>query len=416
VRGGSRWRAERPFAHVADLRVARNSRAELLTLAELGALASIDPDASSRRAALWQVAALERDPRSLFAGASPPAAASPLPEMSALEETLADYRASGVSTGPHVMAHLRERLAQRGVLSATALRDVPNGRWVRTAGHVIVRQRPGSANGICFLTLEDDTGTANAVLTPEQFRRFRVPLHTSPLVEIEGPVQNVDGVLHVRVKRLAPLALAAADSPQPEPRCPPRTTTTRNQRRRDAQSSRPAHLAPPSGGSMSRVTAGAGASGRRGAAHIGLLGPLLCWAIVYADIGTSVYYVPGILFREVGSSAASFVLATSIVFVFLAEKYADISARYAGGGGVVSVATDAFGPRVGASAACDPGRLLPTAAISAVSVSYLATMFLAGTRRADPLGGRADPARVLNWVGIRESAAWRRDRRPRSPC
>mgnify|MGYP003454519058 CR=1 FL=1 len=83
---------------------------------------------------------------------------------------------------------------------------------------------------------------------------------------------------------------------------------------------------------MSRVTAGAGASGRRGAAHIGLLGPLLCWAIVYADIGTSVYYVPGILFREVGSSAASFVLATSIVFVFLAEKYADISARYAGGG------------------------------------------------------------------------------------
>jgi error-prone DNA polymerase len=188
----------------------------LLTLAELGALASIDPDASSRRAALWQVAALERDPRSLFAGASPPAAASPLPEMSALEETLADYRASGVSTGPHVMAHLRERLAQRGVLSATALRDVPNGRWVRTAGHVIVRQRPGSANGICFLTLEDETGTANAVLTPQQFRRFRVPLHTSPLIEIEGPVQNVDGVLHVRVKRLAPLALAAADSPQPE--------------------------------------------------------------------------------------------------------------------------------------------------------------------------------------------------------
>ena len=210
-------RGERPFAHVADLaRRAELSRTELLTLAELGALASIDPDASSRRAALWQVAALERDPRSLFAGASPPAAASPLPEMSALEETLADYRASGVSTGPHVMAHLRERLAQRGVLSATALRDVPNGRWVRTAGHVIVRQRPGSANGICFLTLEDETGTSNAVLTPQQFRRFRVPLHTSPLVEIEGPVQNVDGVLHVRVKRLVPLALAAADSPQPE--------------------------------------------------------------------------------------------------------------------------------------------------------------------------------------------------------
>jgi len=213
-------RGERPFAHVADLaRRAELSRAELLTLAELGALASIDPDACSRRAALWQVAALERDHRSLFAGASPPAATSPLPEMSALEETLADYRASGVSTGPHVMAHLRERLAQRGVLSAIALRDVPNDCWVRTAGHVIVRQRPGSAGGMCFLTIEDETGTSNAVLGPQQFRRFRVALHTSPLVEIAGTVQNVDGVLHVRVKHLATLALEA-DSPPPGAQLP----------------------------------------------------------------------------------------------------------------------------------------------------------------------------------------------------
>ncbi len=94
------------------------------------------------------------------------------------------------------------------------------------------------------------------------------------------------------------------------------------------------------------ASTGGGRIGRRGATQLGLLGPVLCWAIVYADIGTSVYYVPGILYRDVGTSAASFVLATSIVFVFLAEKYADISARYANGGGVVSVATDAFGPRV----------------------------------------------------------------------
>ncbi len=214
-------RDERPFAHVADLaKRAALSRAELLTLAELGALASIDADASSRRAALWQVAALERDPRSLFAGTSPPSATSPLPEMSALEETLADYRASGISTGPHVMAHLRDRLTRRGVLSATVLRDVPNGRWVRTAGHVIVRQRPDSANGVCFLTLEDETGTSNAVLTPQQFRRFRVPLHTSPLIEIAGPLQNVDGVLHVRVKRLVALGLADADSRKPSAALP----------------------------------------------------------------------------------------------------------------------------------------------------------------------------------------------------
>ena len=159
---------------------------------------------------------------------------------------------------------------------------------------------------------------------------------------------------------------------------------------------------------MSRAKAKAAASERRGAVHVGLLGPLLCWAIVYADIGTSVYYVPGILFRQVGTSAASFVLATSIVFIFLAEKYADISARYSNGGGVVSVANDAFGPRVGALG----GMLILvdyflTAAISAVSgFAYLATMFpslepivpLLAIVGLILLG-------VLNWVGIRESAA-----------
>jgi len=158
---------------------------------------------------------------------------------------------------------------------------------------------------------------------------------------------------------------------------------------------------------MSRATAVAGASVRRGAVHFGVLGPLLCWAIVYADIGTSVYYVPGILFREVGSSAASFVLATSIVFIFLAEKYADISARYAAGGGVVSVANDAFGPRVGALG----GMLILvdyflTAAISAVSgFSYLATMF-PSLEHAVPILAAVGLILlgVLNWVGIRESA------------
>jgi error-prone DNA polymerase len=209
-------RADRPFAHVADLaRRAALARSDLMRLAELGALASIDASAS-RRNALWQVAALERDHGSLFAGTPPPPATSPLPEMSPLDETLVDYRASGLSTGPHLMTHLRAELAHRGLLTAVAVRDVPNGRWVRTAGHVIVRQRPGSGR-MCFLTLEDETGTSNAILTPEIFQRFRVPLHTAPLVEIAGPVQNLEGVVHVRVKRLAPLpirrASAAADAP-----------------------------------------------------------------------------------------------------------------------------------------------------------------------------------------------------------
>jgi len=200
-------RARAPFAGVADLAArARLRRGELEALAELGALAGIDPAAATRRAALWQVAAIERDPRSLFAGRRPAEAPSPLRELDAVETTLADYRQSGLTTGPQVMAHWRAELRRRGALSAAELRAVPDGRPACTAGLVIVRQRPGSAKGFCFLTLEDETGTSNAILTPRAFRRFRVPLHASALVWIEGPVQNVDGVVHVRVRHLEPLA------------------------------------------------------------------------------------------------------------------------------------------------------------------------------------------------------------------
>ena len=190
-RGGAAIAAERrraPFASAADLtaRVALR-QAELDALAELGALAGLDPAAATRRSALWQVAALERDPRSLFAGAAPPPGASPLEEMTPLEETLADYRASGMSTGPHVMSHLRAALRARGVLSAAEVRAAPDGSSVRIAGHVIVRQRPGSAKGFCFLTLEDETGTANAVLTPRVFERFRAALHAGPDRRDRGP-------------------------------------------------------------------------------------------------------------------------------------------------------------------------------------------------------------------------------------
>jgi len=202
-------RRRRPFGDLADLakRVAP-TRAELDALAELGALASLDPAACSRRSALWQVAALERDPRSLFAGTRPADADRPAPlaEMTPLEETLADYRVAGLTTGPQVMAHWRRRLRRRGVLSAREVAAASDGQTVRTAGHVIVRQRPGSARGFCFLTLEDETGTCNAVLTPRQFQRFRAPLHTAALLEIEGRVQNAEGVVHVRVEGLRALA------------------------------------------------------------------------------------------------------------------------------------------------------------------------------------------------------------------
>jgi len=193
-------------------------RDELDALAELGALARLRGAPKSRRSALWQVAALERDPRSLFAGRaiarSAPASTrpsavpqSPLPPMTEIEETLADYRLSGLTTGVHLMAHLRKNLDRRGILTAARLREIPDGTFVRTAGHAIVRQRPGSAKGYCFVTLEDETGLSNAVLTPDIARRFRIPLHQASLLEISGPLQRVDGVLHVRARKIVPLDL-----------------------------------------------------------------------------------------------------------------------------------------------------------------------------------------------------------------
>jgi error-prone DNA polymerase len=199
---GERERA--PFASTADFSARVQPRPdELASLAELGALAGIDARARTRRSALWQVSALVREP--LLARADPAAGESPLREMSAIEETLADYRRSGVTIGAHLLEHLRPELSARGVLSAAQLRDVPDGRYVRTAGHAIVRQRPSTAKGFCFLTLEDETGTANAVLTPGCFARFRAALHGAELVELAGPIQNVEGVIHVRVRELIPL-------------------------------------------------------------------------------------------------------------------------------------------------------------------------------------------------------------------
>ena len=127
--------------------------------------------------------------------------------MDDLESTLSDYRLSGLTTGPQLLTHMRESLRERGILDARQMRRVPNGKYVRTAGHVIVRQRPGSAKGFLFLSLEDETGISNAVLTPDQFKRFRAPLHTAAVIEIAGPVQNVDGVVHLKVKELVPLRM-----------------------------------------------------------------------------------------------------------------------------------------------------------------------------------------------------------------
>ena len=133
--------------------------------------------------------------------------------MRPLEETVADYAGTGMTVGPHMLAHLRAELAGRGVLSAAELRRVRSGSRVKVVGHVIVRQRPGTAKGLLFLTLEDETGTANAVVMPDVFEKHRALLHTSPILLVEGPVENVDGVIHVRGERFEAIPLCAPAPP-----------------------------------------------------------------------------------------------------------------------------------------------------------------------------------------------------------
>jgi error-prone DNA polymerase len=203
--------AARPLASVADAVQRGGLRTdESEALAHAGAFAAFD---LGRRDALWQAAAVERDPTSLLARVQPSRSASPLPAMSGYEETIADYAATHVTPGPHVMTHLRDGLRAAGVCATADLARVPAGARVRVAGHVIVRQRPGTAKGFCFLTLEDETGTANAVVTPPRYERWRVLLNTSPLLEVEGPLERVDGVTHVRATALRRLAAPAGLPP-----------------------------------------------------------------------------------------------------------------------------------------------------------------------------------------------------------
>jgi error-prone DNA polymerase len=203
-------RRSAPFVSLADF-VPRTElrRAELETLAHAGAMAGLG---FARRDALWQLARIDTRPQSFLhrtSGAEP----SPLPAMEPLEETVADYAGTSMTVGPHVLAHLRKELAGRGVRSAAELRQARSGSRVKIAGHVIVRQRPGTAKGLLFLTLEDETGTANAVVMPDVFEKHRVLLHTSPILLVEGRIQNVDGVIHVRGQRFEAIPLRASAPP-----------------------------------------------------------------------------------------------------------------------------------------------------------------------------------------------------------
>jgi error-prone DNA polymerase len=122
--------------------------------------------------------------------------------MTAGERLQADYAGMGLTIGPHPMALRRDELALGGVLRAIDLPRAPNGRRVRVAGMVITRQRPGTAKGFVFLTLEDETGISNIIIRPDLFERARLTVVRQPFLIVDGVVQHQDGVLSVRAERV----------------------------------------------------------------------------------------------------------------------------------------------------------------------------------------------------------------------
>jgi error-prone DNA polymerase len=190
------------------------SRAEMVQLARVGALNTLE-QVEHRRDALWQVEQAGRPAGPLLdqsAGslsASPPA--SPLHRMDTEERLVADFGGTGLTTGPHPMHYQREYLRTCGVLTAKELSHLQNGEYVRTAGCVIARQRPGTASGFIFLSLEDETGISNVVVHPELYERERLVVTGGRFLSVEGCLQNDNGVVHVRADHLQLLTVSMAN-------------------------------------------------------------------------------------------------------------------------------------------------------------------------------------------------------------
>jgi error-prone DNA polymerase len=192
-------------------------RDELTTLADIGALNAFT---NERRSALWQVercvrpaGELFRDPGSgmrdpeeheepIGSRSPDPRSRSPLPVMDDHDRLRADYAGMGLTIGPHPMSLRRDDLALRGVLRAVDLPAARDGRRVRVAGMVITRQRPGTAKGFVFLTLEDETGISNVIVRPDLFDRARMTVIRQPFLLVEGILQHQDGVLSVKAEHL----------------------------------------------------------------------------------------------------------------------------------------------------------------------------------------------------------------------
>jgi len=225
------------FTSIHDLvcRVPELRKDELNTLAEIGALNSIgnlprrhgvtengENDSSvspclrgeifHRRDALWQIERSVRHSGPLLDELSEPDSRSPLCPMDPEERLVADFRGTGLTVGPHPMAYHRTHMDAIGVHKASDLAGIPNGKYLRIGGCVIARQRPGTAKGFVFLSLEDETGVANAILMPDLFHKNRLLVTSEQFLIVEGILQNQDNVISVKARRVMPLSITRAET------------------------------------------------------------------------------------------------------------------------------------------------------------------------------------------------------------
>jgi error-prone DNA polymerase len=194
-----------PFASTADLaRRAGLSRAVLARLAEAGALRSLAPE---RHDALWRALSVATGATQddLFAGHELPEPAVTLPATTAAEEVARDFATTGLSDRAHPMAMLRPALASRRIRSARELARLADGVRVDVAGLVIIRQRPQTASGIVFISLEDETGIANLVVMPDVYDMYRPLVRGTSFLIVHGRVERNGAVVNVRVSALEPL-------------------------------------------------------------------------------------------------------------------------------------------------------------------------------------------------------------------
>jgi error-prone DNA polymerase len=203
-------RGRAPFASLTDFKKrVRLNKDELRTLAEIGALNGL---ADHRRAALWETECPSRE-GDLFEAVSGGDKKSPLAPMTYPERIQSDFSGMRLTTGKHPMALLRPHLTN--VWRAADLPSAENGSLIRIAGNVICRQRPGTAKGFVFISLEDETGVSNAVVTPPMFEANRLVITEEAFLVIEGRLQNADNVIHIRaeiIQRLDHAAYTGAQS------------------------------------------------------------------------------------------------------------------------------------------------------------------------------------------------------------